>query len=150
MRTFKRICFVGLLATTFVAGCGRSNDGPPRVSARGTVFLDGQPLPAGLIRFVPVDDTKGPKSQAVIEEGAFEFPKNYGPVPGTHRVEIEAVESDLPDPDDEAAVLAYAAARKARPRCLGIPPIYNRRSQLKEVVSPEAAKEFRFELVSTR
>jgi len=123
---------------------------PPRVTARGTVVLDGQPLPAGVIRFVPVDDTMGPKSSATIEQGAFEFPKNYGPVPGTHRIEIEAVESDLPDPDDEAAVREYLTAHKTRPRAPRVPPIYHRLSQLKEVVSLKEPNEFRFELVSRR
>lgn len=143
-------CFVGLLAAMFVSGCGKPADGPARVAAKGMVTLDGEPLPHGVIRFVPVDGFEGPKASATIEQGVFQFPRRYGPVAGMHRIEIEAVDPNLPDPDDEAAVLAYAAAQKQRPAVPQVPPIYNRGSQLKEDISPEGPNEFQFDLVSRR
>lgn len=143
-------CFAGLLAAMFVSGCGKPADGPDRVAASGTVTLDGEPLPHGVIRFIPVDGTEGPKASAVVEQGAFEFPSHYGPVPGMHRIEIETVDPDLPDPDDEAAINEYVAAQRRQPAFRQVPRIYNRASQLKEQVTPEGPNEFEFELVSRR
>lgn len=140
----------GLVAAMLVSGCGRRTEGPPRVAASGTVTLDGEPLPEGVIRFVPIGETKGPKASTTIEEGTFAFPKNYGPVPGTHRIEIEATEADLPDPDDEAAVQAHLATRKQRKPAARIPPAYNQHSELTEEISPAGTNEFRFDLVSRR
>jgi hypothetical protein len=53
----------------------------------GMVRLDGQPLPRGSIRFVPVDDTPGSDSGAAIREGKYSIPK--GLRVGRYKVEIE-------------------------------------------------------------
>lgn len=143
-------CLAGLLAAMVVSGCGGRPDGPPRAVAKGTVTLDGVPLPEGVIRFVPTGETKGPKASAAIEQGTFEFPARYGPVPGQHRIEIDAVDSSVPAPDDDAAVQAYLAVQKQNKHPVRIPPVYNRQSQLQEVVQMDGPNEFHFDLVSRR
>jgi hypothetical protein len=79
MKRWKVCC----LAAGFLllSGCGKA--GP---SVIGTVLLDGDPLPSGWIRFVPVDGTPGPDAGGVIEEGQYGVSK--GLTAGRYRVEI--------------------------------------------------------------
>jgi hypothetical protein len=60
----RRVLFLGVLALSvpLAVGCG----GKGKVS--GTVTLDGQPLPAGTITFVP---SKGPGAAGKIEDGKY-------------------------------------------------------------------------------
>jgi hypothetical protein len=77
---FLVICFV----------CGCSENGLDKVVLHGKVNFDGKPLPTGQIRFVPMEGTHGPKSGAVIIDGAY-VAEGKGGVPlGNHRVEIQA------------------------------------------------------------
>ena len=79
MKRWKVCCLAaGLL---LLSGCGKSEP-----SVVGTVLLDGDPLPAGWIRFVPVEATPGPDAGAVIEEGKYSVTK--GLTTGRYRVEI--------------------------------------------------------------
>jgi hypothetical protein len=60
-----------LLAVCFVSpaahGCSSDSE---KGTVSGTVTLDGQPLPSGLIRFVPVDG-QTPTADATITDGEF-------------------------------------------------------------------------------
>src|SRR5437868_15106256 len=76
-------CFAGCFL--LFAGCGKA--GP---SVVGTVFLDGDPLPSGRIRFVPVEGTPGPDAGAVIDEGKYSITK--GLTTGKYRVEIHGTQ----------------------------------------------------------
>lgn len=84
-----------------LAGCG--DEGRGGVSVSGTVTLDGQPMPAGSVVFVPL--TTGHKAAAKINAGSFVFGPDEGPIPGKYRVEIYAPEASSVPLDDP---LAYA------------------------------------------
>jgi hypothetical protein len=67
----------------------------PRVAIRGSVSLDGRPLPFGYVIFTPLDTVgAGPivahvfNSTAGVTIGTFSVPANQGPVPGRYRVDV--------------------------------------------------------------
>ena len=82
---------LGFLA--LLAGCGGGR--PECVPAAGQVLIDGQPLAAGQIRVIPTDARAA--SGKIDQEGRFTlttFETGDGCVPGTHAVEITAVQTD--------------------------------------------------------
>ncbi len=126
-----------------VTGCSQP-EGPLRVTASGNVSLDGVPLKHGLVRFIPA---QGPAAATQIKDGTFTFSDDSGPVPGDHRIEIEATEYQGFEIDDEAAF----SERAEKSRGIGIPgnpvpAVYNVNSTLKESVSEEGRNCFVFEL----
>ncbi len=139
--------WAAVLALPLLAGCGGS-EGPPRKAVSGTVSLDGQPLPSGMIRFIPSGDNRGPAAAAVIENGAYELPESEGPVLGAQRVEIEATNYHGFAIDDEAAYAAQVEQRGARPPKNPIPETYNRSSTLSITVTEDGPQEFNFPLSS--
>jgi hypothetical protein len=67
----------------------------PRVAIRGTVSLDGRPLPFGYLILTPLDAVgAGPiiahvfNSTAGVPIGSFSVRTNQGPVPGRYRVDV--------------------------------------------------------------
>ena len=74
-----------VVATALAGGCG----GDARVGARGTVTVDGQPLPEGAIHFAPAG-LQAHTSGAKITAGRYEIASQRGLKPGTYRVSIEA------------------------------------------------------------
>jgi hypothetical protein len=106
-------------------GCSK-----PQPIAVGTVLLDGDPLPSGRIRFVPVEGTPGPDAGAVIEEGAYSVTK--GLAVGKYRVEIHSTKESTTrqERDPLTPTLLTPAEVEA------IPPEYNVKSQLIETVKP--------------
>ncbi|MCA9087953.1 MAG: hypothetical protein KDA90_04885 [Planctomycetaceae bacterium] len=149
----RRVQGLCLLFTAFVmCGCGQV-DGPQRAAVQGSVLLNGLPMPAGVIRFIPHGDTKGPKVTATIEVGHFDLPAWSGPLVGEHRVEIELRNNCAFAPDDEQALQRLQSLKRSqRPRVKldRIPDCYNRRSELVAQISPNATNELNFELVSKR
>jgi hypothetical protein len=107
---------VGLLLMWLVTlGCGGST--LERLAVRGAVLLDGEPLPAGTVHFLPTGGTSSPPTMAVVSEGFYELPRGQGPVSGEYRVEIQ-VQDALPfDLDDD---LAYAEAQAASSKPLDL------------------------------
>lgn len=67
------------------AGCGDN-----RSAVSGRVSLDGKPVEAGTISFVPEATTKGPSAGATIANGEYRVEGENLPVPGSYRVEITA------------------------------------------------------------
>jgi hypothetical protein len=121
---------IACLALFATLGC---SSGPKRGAIAGNVTIAGKPLPSGRILFVPAAPLEGPAVSAVIAGGAYELPRNEGPLVGPHRVEVEA-DPDLGFAlDDEQAY----AARGRRPLPPGpIPPAFNRQSQLAVDIQP--------------
>lgn len=148
---------IGLMALILsgaatVPGCS-SEEGPQRAAVRGVVTLDGTPLPLGVIQFIPDGETKGPSASASIQEGQFELPEISGPLIGTHRIEIQTRDPELPDPGDEQAVAAYIQKVQSRRRPfkkVELPAIYNRNSTLQETVTTDGPNKFEFNLVTKR
>jgi len=136
MKARTLCCFAGCFL--LFSGCGK-----PGPSVVGTVLLDGDPLPSGRIRFVPVEGTRGPDAGAVIEEGKYSVDK--GLTLGKYRVEIHGVkESTLrKERDPILPVYLIPAAIEA------VPPAYNAKSQL--ICAVEAgANTFDFYLTTNR
>jgi hypothetical protein len=68
-----------LLSGAAAGGCG--SGGPPHGTVTGTVSLDGQPVPGGMIMFIPdaASGTSGPAAQAQIgSDGRFELAGSGG------------------------------------------------------------------------
>ncbi|MES2791274.1 MAG: hypothetical protein V4719_16785 [Planctomycetota bacterium] len=77
-----------LIVVCSLSGCGGGVKG--RSGVQGTVKFDGQPIPEGVIAFIPIGTTVGPSSGATIKNGKYSIAAEQGPVLGTHRVEITA------------------------------------------------------------
>jgi|GEM_PF-3142114 len=96
----------GCLLCVCLGGCGQS--GPQRVAVAGTVQVDGQPLAAGTVQFIPTGDTRGQAASAAVKDGRFELPRVDGPLKGTQRVEV-IVQKDIGFAIDDDAAFAKAS-----------------------------------------
>ena len=140
---------IGLLFAMTTCGCGNGSETEqPRAAVRGTVTLDGKPLPEGVIRFIPIEGTPGPKTSALVFQGQFSLEKEQGPLAGKHRIAIESTDNGGYAPDDEQALWKLKAAGIRRIDAVRIPAIYNTQSTLTEAVSAEGPNEFAFDLKS--
>lgn len=139
------LCAVGGL----LAGCS-GGDGLPRAAVSGSVTLDGSPLAAGTIRFVPLEDTPGQKTSVQITDGAFAAEAMHGPCVGAHRIEIESTDTGGYEMDDEDAIDRLRSERKRRIDAVQVPGWYNDSSNLREEVTSEGPNEFVFELTTKR
>ncbi|REJ72344.1 MAG: hypothetical protein DWQ34_04520 [Planctomycetota bacterium] len=129
-------------------GCaGPQTEALPRAGVRGTVTLDGAPLEEGIIRFVPIEETRGPKTSVPIAEGRFEVDEEFGPLVGSHRVEIESTDDGGYAADDEQA-LQRLLENPQSIEVVTIPSEYNRRSKLRADVTDEGPNEMTYQLVS--
>lgn len=137
-----------VLFALYVASCS-GDVGPERVAVHGAVRLDGAPLPAGQIRFIPTEGTSGPAAAAEIKDGEFAFTEDDGPIVGTHRVEIEATDYLGFAIDDERAFAQFARSGGTRDRRRTqnpVPPEYNRQSKLVRTIDRESEPVIDFEL----
>jgi hypothetical protein len=75
------------LCTMLSLGCG-GTAGPQRVSAKGTVHIDSEPLETGSITIRPAEGHSGPAVNGAIVDGKFDIPASEGPVPGPYIVSI--------------------------------------------------------------
>lgn len=91
---------ITLAVTSWLGGCNREGR-LPTTPVRGTVTLDGKPLPYGQVLFVP---DNGRVAKGEIVEGRFilgTYSATDGAVLGKHRVSITArkpMETNLNDP----------------------------------------------------
>ncbi|MBA2113835.1 hypothetical protein [Bremerella alba] len=83
-------CTVSLLGLGLLvsAGC-TSENGPERRVITGRVTYQGQAVPSGEIRFIPLGE--GPASAALITDGVFEIAHRGGAVIGPAKVTIVSV-----------------------------------------------------------
>ena len=84
-------CLAPLLIVLLVwstAGCGRNRSGCREV--KGTVCLDGQPVPVGEVQFEPDPEkgNSGPQSRAKIKDGKYRTPPGKGAATGPVLVKI--------------------------------------------------------------
>ena len=101
---FISVFFV--LVAVSAAGCG-GGDGLPRVAVSGSVTVEGEPVPNGVVRFKPAEGTEGPMANAMITDGQYDIPADQGPVAGNYTVEVQAYQ------DPNAAAAPSAATRPA-------------------------------------
>ena len=86
---------IGLLASVLASGCGHRPDLPPMAKVSGTVTLDGEPLPHGMVQFVPdgSQGTEGPTGVGRIDEkGRFTITTSgvKGAVVGHHKIRVKS------------------------------------------------------------
>jgi len=132
---------VCLLAVAAIAGCGEPGRGGLRVA--GSVTLDGQPMPAGSVVFVPTG--KGHKAAGEIVAGEFVIDESDGPIPGQYRVEVYASESSDVPLDDP---LAYARSAPHVPPPNPVAARFNTQSTLRETVAADGENSFSFQVES--
>ena len=89
----RQVCFLVSCTLVVVAvGCGRDPNLPPLVPVKGTITLDGKPLVAALVEFIPVGTTRGNGGTGFTDaEGKYELraPKGDQGVPvGEYRVRL--------------------------------------------------------------
>jgi hypothetical protein len=143
MKSFSRRfpALVGLLAAAALAGCGDPYAG--RVAVSGTVKLDGEPLKQGVVSFEPLDG-QDTRSGAVVENGAFNVPREAGLKPGNYLVRVSA--GDGVTPAEEPAEPGPGGTNiVSRDR---VPPEWNLDSRHQEVVSKDGPNRFDFVISS--
>ncbi|MGC1274571.1 MAG: hypothetical protein WBC44_12775 [Planctomycetaceae bacterium] len=137
---------LAVAALTAAAGC--ESESLPRASVSGVVYADGQELQSGVIRFVPINGTKGPIVTVPVAEGSFSLSAENGPVIGSHRVEVQATDFLGFDLGDQAAAEQAIRATAGRLPKSPVPAGYGERSPLTAEISPEGAEGLVFLLTS--
>jgi hypothetical protein len=78
------VVVLGLLASP---GCGKPRAEPrPAAEAEGAVSYDGEPVPSGIVSFVPLEG--GTESGAPVIKGKYRVEPDAGLTAGKYRVEI--------------------------------------------------------------
>ncbi len=89
MNRHRGILLLTFCVSAMLSGCS-SSDELNRVEATGVVTMNGAPLSAGHIAFLPIDGTPGPATGTEISEGKFSLRQAAGPATGRHRIEIRS------------------------------------------------------------
>jgi hypothetical protein len=144
---------LGLVLGIATTGCAGSGDDLPRQPVSGTVTMDGQPLPEGVIQFSPTrDTTKGPVvgANAEIKDGQFSIPREEGLVSGSYKVSISHAE--LKEAKAKGKTSTNVDTKiPSRTKEIGpelIPARYNTESELKTEIKPGGGRDLKFDLKS--
>jgi hypothetical protein len=113
-----------------VTGCNRGYEGDRRFPLSGTVRVDGQPIDAGTISFIPTDHRQQKVSGGPISNGVYSVEELSGANGGQYRIEIHwykktgrmATDPVTGDPYEE--------------RAEGLPDRFHKNSELTAEVSP--------------
>jgi hypothetical protein len=125
-----------------VLGCGGSVGGPKPVKVKGTVTLDGQPLPDATVTFLPTNKDEGKQATGMTNsQGSFElttYSTADGAIPGEYSVVVDYKESvDLSgegggQPDLKKMFLKFekniAEKKKSKPKIV-VPKKYSNTSK---------------------
>jgi hypothetical protein len=114
----------------------------PRQAVSGTVTLDGQPLPAGTIEFLPAGgggDSTPTLTSGGIKDGAFTIEEAQGPTPGKYRVAISSRTAAVVTADAEPSTGTKSGPEK-------VPGKYNKKTTLQAEVKGAGANTFTFDL----
>lgn len=126
-----RIGFYQLALLGLLCGCS----GQKAASVHGQVTLDGEPVSAGSIVFLPAA-AGGRKAAAAIEGGAYSIPASEQLAPGSYRVEIswhKPTGRKIPSADPG---MTMDETREA------VPARYNSDSTLTAEIGGDAEKDF--------
>jgi len=139
-----RLALLLTAAMVSFAGCGGD-----RVAVRGQVWLDDEPLPRGVIKFVPLAGVDGPQVAADIIDGEYEFDSMSGPVTGEHRVEIFVDQPLTPGMDDPEEYIRLGGPQGlVREPQNGVAPQFNSASTLVAQPSHDGGGAFDFHVTS--
>lgn len=129
-------------------GCGRKAV-LPRAAVEGLVDIDGTKLASGVVRFIPTQGTEGPAAVATVTNGEFKLAQKAGPLVGTQRVEIDALNYQGFELDDEQAFVANVEQKRKEEKPKNpVPNAYNTRSTLTVTVNEKGPNKFDFHLRS--
>jgi hypothetical protein len=137
---------IAFLIAASVTGCGGATDTLPREAISGTVTLDGQALPKGVLQIVPAKQNEGTPCGSLIQDGKFAIARAQGPVPGEYVVMINSNEGGS-EASGAPAGAPGPVATADRPKEL-IPAEYNTSSKLTAQVKAGGPNTFEFALKS--
>jgi hypothetical protein len=127
-----------------LSGCGDNGDDLPRRAVAGRVVVDGQPLDAGEIVFVPRGG-EGPSAGGKIENGSYSIRRADGPLAGPHDVSISSSRPTGKKIKDEVDPnVTYDE------RIETIPEKYNSATELKADVASGGSNRFDFTLTGRK
>jgi len=86
----RLISMIGALSV--ILGCGETNESL-RIAGGGQVTLNGNPVEAASISFLPVDGD-GPAAMVEVSSGRYKFDEKNGPLAGKHKVVIRLLAND--------------------------------------------------------
>jgi hypothetical protein len=142
MSVSKR-AFTGLVLATVVGLCegctSRPYEGEQRIPLHGKVTVDGRPVDAGTISFVPVDASKHRPSGGSILDGEYKVEEAMGANAGSYRVEIH-----WQKPTGKK-IRAIDSDEMVEQRAEGLPAKYHKNTELTAEVAPDKT-EFNFDL----
>jgi hypothetical protein len=142
------MCVLPALALCLAAiGCSGARDDLPREAIEGTVTMDGQSLPGGVIQFYPTGEAAKAgvvASNAEIKDGKFSIPREDGLVPGTYKVAIS--HQEVKEVEAKGKKNLAAGRKQLGPEL--IPAKYNKNSDLKQDIKSGGGKGLTFELKS--
>jgi hypothetical protein len=118
---------------TVLSGCGGGHAEAPKFPVTGTVLLDGQPLPDGMIYFK--DIANGVADSAEIKNGQFTGKAEAG----QRRVEIFAYKTQTSDMGGVVSETKFNL----------VPPRFNAQSTLTCDVKADGANSFKFDVASS-
>jgi hypothetical protein len=132
VKPVRSLCWIVLTASLVVAGPGC---GSRLAQVQGVVKLDGKPVPAAMVEFLPLGGKGQPANGVTDSSGAFHLDtlsSGDGAWPGEYKVVVRKYEVDPAmqqpiDPSDpKAQEKQYAAAAKvmAKPKKHLIPDVY--------------------------
>lgn len=104
-----------VLLAASATGCG-GGDGLERVAVSGSVTINGEPVPNGVVRFKPAQGTEGPMASTMITDGQYEIPSDQGPVPGNYEVQVHAYEDPSATTPTAEPVRTAVASDKLGPK----------------------------------
>jgi hypothetical protein len=87
-RFARPVCLAMVFVLAISTGCRQS--GLSRKVAHGSVTCGGKKVARGTVRFVPIGNTPGPTTAALIVDGQYRADNRDGVPLGKHRVEISA------------------------------------------------------------
>jgi hypothetical protein len=139
MKPFGRItAFLCTLA--LLPGCSsRPYEGKQRIPLKGKVTVDGRPMDAGTISFVPDNVEANRPSGGVILDGQYDVPEPMGANEGSYRVEIHW---QKPTGKKSKAIDSDELIEQRRE---GLPDKYHKNTELKVEIKKDTT-EFNFDL----
>jgi hypothetical protein len=131
-----------LLLGAMASGCSRV---PRRFALEGQVTVDGAPLEAGAMAWIPMAGTVGPTCGGSIARGRFAIPASEGAREGEYRVEITASrQSERADsPSLDGMTMGYSVIQY-------LPARYNSESELVATVTRGGKNRYTFDLTTEK